>query len=100
VDGIQQKLGCCNLGYWVRTSRTGQGIASRAVRLMAKFAFQNLGLTRAEILIAAGNLGSQRAAQKAGAHFEGTLKKPLIVRAEVHDAVLYSFNPQDFTVEF
>src|SRR5512140_2785831 len=36
----------CNLGYWVRTSSHGQGIAGRAARLAARFAFENLGLIR------------------------------------------------------
>src|SRR4051812_32586926 len=32
IDGIDRKRGFCNLGYWVRTSHTRQGIASRAAR--------------------------------------------------------------------
>ena len=96
VDGINQKNGTCNLGYWVRTSRAGYGIASRAVRLAARFSFEHLGLLRAEIMIAASNLASQRAAQKAGAHFDQILKDHLVVRTEVHDAHLYSLTPADF----
>ena len=96
VDGINEKNRFCNLGYWVRTSRTRQGIASRATRLAAKFAFQTLGLIRAEVVIAAGNIASQRAAQKAGAHYEGILKNRMVVRTNVYDAVMYSFNPADF----
>jgi RimJ/RimL family protein N-acetyltransferase len=98
VDGINEKYRFCNLGYWVRTSRTGQGIASRAVRLVGKFAFENLGLIRAEIVIAADNLASQRAAQKAGAHYEGILKNRMVVRTDVFDAVMYSLSPDDFKV--
>ena len=96
VDGIDPKNGTCNLGYWVRTSHTGQGIASRAVRLVARFAFQHVGLLNAEIVIAADNQASQRVAQKAGAHFETILKNHLVVRTDVHDATLYSFTPADF----
>jgi ribosomal-protein-serine acetyltransferase len=96
VDGINPKYRFCNLGYWVRTSRTGQGIASRAVRLAARFAFETADLVRAEIVIATGNIASQRAAQKAGAHYEGILLNRMIVRAEVLDAVMYSLTPVDF----
>ena len=96
VDGIDPKYGTCNLGYWVRSSRTGHGIASRAVRLAAQFAFQQVGLLRAEIVIAARNLASQRAAQKAGAHFDGFRKNSLVVRTDVYDSVLYSLTPADF----
>src|SRR5213596_733263 len=36
----------CNLGYWVRTSHTGRGIASSAARLAARFALKELNLHR------------------------------------------------------
>jgi RimJ/RimL family protein N-acetyltransferase len=99
VDGINPKYRFCNLGYWVRTGRTGQGIASRATRLAAQFAFERAGLVRAEIVIAKENLASQRAAQKAGAHYEGILLNRMVVRTEVHDAVMYSLTPMDFGLE-
>ena len=56
-----------NLSYWVRASERGRGFAGRAVRLMARFAFEELGLQRLEILIAVDNAASQRVAEKAGA---------------------------------
>lgn len=96
VDGINPKYRFCNLGYWVRTSRTGQGIASRAARLAARFAFETAGLVRAEIVIATGNIASQRAAEKAGAHHEGILLNRMVVRTQVYDAVMYSLTPADF----
>lgn len=96
IDGINEKYHFCNLGYWVRTSRTRQGIASQAARLAARFAFETVGLVRAEIVIAAGNIASQRAAQKAGAHYEGILLNRMVVRTDVYDAAMYSFTPSDF----
>jgi ribosomal-protein-serine acetyltransferase len=44
-----------NLGYWVRTTAVGGGVATRAARLVAKFGFERLGLQRVEIVVAAGN---------------------------------------------
>src|SRR5687768_7131822 len=44
LDGLNRKYRFCNLGYWVRTSRTRQGIASRAAQLAARFAFESLAL--------------------------------------------------------
>jgi len=93
VDGINQKYRFCNLGYWVRTSRTRKGIASRAVRLAARFAFETVGLVRVEIVIAVGNIASQRAAQKAGARYEGLLLNRMVVRTNIYDAVMYSLTP-------
>src|SRR5262249_3546596 len=48
-----------NVGYWVRTSQTGQGIATAAVRLVARFGFEDLGLRRLELVIAVDNHASR-----------------------------------------
>jgi ribosomal-protein-serine acetyltransferase len=86
----------CNLGYWVRTSRRGLGIAGRAARLSARFALETLGLVRVEVVVALGNQASLRVAEKIGVHREGVLRNRIIVRESVHDAVMFSFVPQDF----
>jgi ribosomal-protein-serine acetyltransferase len=56
-----------NVGYWIRTSRTRQSIATAAVRLIARFAFEDLALQQLELDIAADNRASQRVAEKVGA---------------------------------
>jgi ribosomal-protein-serine acetyltransferase len=86
---------CANLGYWVRSSRTGHGVASRAARLAARFGLEQLGFQRIEILAAVGNHASQRAAEKAGARREAVLRKRLLVRGQPQDAILYSFVAED-----
>ena len=63
-----------NLGYWIRVSQQQRGIASRATRLLAKTAFEILPINRIEILTAAGNLPSQKTAERAGAGREGILR--------------------------
>jgi ribosomal-protein-serine acetyltransferase len=86
----------CNLGYWVRTSCHGQGIAGRAAQLVARFAFENLGMIRVEIVIAVGNQASIRVAEKIGAHNEGILLNRMIVGKSIYDAHMYSLLPSDF----
>ena len=86
----------CNLGYWVRSSRQGQGIAGRATKLAARYGFEKLGLIRVEIVIAHDNKASMRVAEKVGAHYEGILRNRMVVGREVHDAHMYSLVPQDF----
>jgi ribosomal-protein-serine acetyltransferase len=88
-----------NLGYWVRSSRRGQGIAPRAARLAARFGFERLGLLRAEIVVAVGNLASLRAAEKSGATREGVLRNRITVGEKIFDAVMFSLTPQDFGIE-
>lgn len=69
----------CNVGYWVRTSCHGQGIAGRAAKLAARFGFENVGLIRAEIVVAVGNQASMHVAEKIGAHYEGILLNRMVV---------------------
>ena len=84
-----------NLGYWIRTSRTRQGIATTATRLLARFGLEQLSLNRIEIIAATDNKASQRVAEKVGAVREGILRNRLVVHENVYDMVIYSFVPRD-----
>ena len=84
-----------NLGYWVRTSAAGRGVATTATRAVARFGFEQLGLQRIEIVAAVGNLSSQRVAEKVGAMREGVLRKRLLINGEPQDAVLFSLTAED-----
>jgi ribosomal-protein-serine acetyltransferase len=79
-----------NLGYWVRSSATGRGVATEAVRQVAEFAFRETDLLRLEIVCALGNARSQRVAVRAGARREGVLRNRLLVHGQPLDAVMYS----------
>jgi ribosomal-protein-serine acetyltransferase len=78
-----------NLGYWVRSSATGKGIAPAAVRRLAEWAFRETDLIRQEIVVAVGNERSRRVAEKAGGTFEGTLRSRLWIHGP-QDAHMYS----------
>ena len=84
-----------NLGYWIRTSRMGLGIAPAATILLARWGFTELNLRRIEILVATGNARSQRVAEKAGAYHEGVLRHRIKIRDRMHDAIMYSLVPGD-----
>ena len=84
-----------NLGYWVRTSAIGEGVASKATRLVARFGFAELGLQRIEIVAAVSNIASQRVAEKLGAVREGVLRKRLLIRGEPQDAIMFSLVRED-----
>lgn len=84
-----------SLGYWVRSSETGRGVAARAARLVAQFGLERLGFQRIEILAATGNAASQRVAEKAGAVKEAVLRKRLLLQGEPVDGVLYSLVAED-----
>lgn len=84
-----------NVGYWVRTSWTRQGIASAALRLVAQYAFGALGLTRLEIVCLPTNLPSRRVAEKGGARLEALSRNRIVMHGMPRDAVVYGLLPQD-----
>jgi RimJ/RimL family protein N-acetyltransferase len=84
-----------NLGYWVRTSATRQGVARAAVRQVAAWAYAHTDLMRLEIVAATANVASQRVAEHAGAQREGILRSRLLVRGQFQDAVVYSLLKPD-----
>lgn len=98
LNGLNRLHRMANLGYWVRSSRTGRGAASRAARLLARFGMEQLGFTRIEIVAALGNIPSQRAAEKAGAIREGILRNRLVVQGQPVDAVMFSLLPGDLGI--
>ncbi len=83
------------MGYWIRSDRTGQGAASTAIRLAAAYAFEYLELTRCQIIAAQGNTASQGAAQRAGARYEASLRNRLRLHNAPHDAISFSLIPSD-----
>lgn len=83
----------CNLGYWVRQSRQGQGIATGVVKALAAQAFGPLGLQRVEIVVAVGNLASERVAVKSGALREGVARNRLIIYDQSAPAHVFSLVP-------
>jgi RimJ/RimL family protein N-acetyltransferase len=62
------------IGYVVAPARRGRGIASRAVRLLTRWGFDDLHLERIELRIDPGNSGSNVVAERAGYTREGVLR--------------------------
>jgi len=83
------------LGYLVFAPARGRGVAARAVRLLARFGFEQLGLGRVEILAATGNRASQRVAERAGFTREGVLRSYTDKRGERLDMIAFSLLPGD-----
>ncbi len=79
-----------NLGYWVRTSATGAGVATEAVRQLARFAFAETLLVRLEIVVAVGNRASARVAEKVGALPEGIAHDRIYLQGADHDAWMFA----------
>ena len=76
---LMRELRVANLGYWVRSSVAGRGVATRAARLVATLGLEELGLVRIEVVCAVDNVPSQRVAEKLGARREAVLRNRCMV---------------------
>jgi ribosomal-protein-serine acetyltransferase len=84
------------IGYWVRSTTTGDGIATEAAARVMQVAFEELGLHRVTLRIATGNSASERVAEKLGFVHEGLLRKEVLVAGEWLDHSLWAILDSEF----
>lgn len=63
------------IGYWVRTSETGNGYATEATRLITNLLFEQFHAERVEIRCDSRNRGSASVARRAGYLLEACLRR-------------------------
>jgi RimJ/RimL family protein N-acetyltransferase len=79
------------VGYWCRTSRTGRGYISEAVRGICKMAFTSLSARRFEARMDDTNERSWRIAERLGFTLEGILRQDTRAPSgELRDTRVYS----------
>ncbi|MES1247987.1 MAG: GNAT family N-acetyltransferase, partial [Actinomycetota bacterium] len=82
------------VGYWIRADARGRGHMTRAVRLLAQYAFES-GAARVFLRADPQNAGSCRVAEKAGFTCEGVLRSahwnPRLARRQ--DWAIYALLP-------
>jgi RimJ/RimL family protein N-acetyltransferase len=74
VGGVNLRLGehqTAEVSYFLGASARGRGLATRAVRLVARWAFAELGVERIELRVHPQNMASRRVAERAGFTREG-----------------------------
>jgi RimJ/RimL family protein N-acetyltransferase len=95
INHIVKANALANVGYWVRSSRTRQGVASAAVQLVSQYAFGPLALTRLEIVCLPTNTASCRVAEKVGGKFEALSRNRIVMHGVARDANVYGLVPED-----
>lgn len=90
LNQINKQHAICNLGYWVRSSRQRQHVASRCVQALSRYAFDSLALHRLEIVVAVGNGPSEGVARKSGALLECVARNRLLIRGVSVPASVFS----------
>lgn len=98
VGGIGMKVNAHDqrgrIGYWVAASARGQGVCTRALRILSRWALEELELVRLELITDPDNRASQRCAEKAGFRREGVLRAHLRhPDGRIRDSVMFSLLP-------
>lgn len=83
------------IGYWLVPDARGRGVATRSVRLVSRWAFDELGLVRLELLAHPDNVRSQAVAERSGFAREGRVRSYRRSREGRSDMLLYSLLPED-----
>jgi [ribosomal protein S5]-alanine N-acetyltransferase len=64
---------CADIVYWLLPEARGRGLATRAARLLIRWAFDEAGVSKLALYTKVGNDRSDRVAERCGFHFEGTV---------------------------
>ena len=78
-----------HIGYWIDKAYANRGYTTRAIEILTRFGFDQLGLHRIEINIRPENAPSRRVAEKAGYLLEGTRARYLHIDGQWRDHVSY-----------
>jgi len=90
VDRISAEI-----GYWLGEEYWGRGIATAAVRILTRQAFQTFALNRIFAIPYADNAGSIRVLVKARYRHEGTLLASAIKDGRIRDQELFAITRQE-----
>jgi RimJ/RimL family protein N-acetyltransferase len=83
-----------HIGYWCAPRDRGRGVTAHALRLLCRYAFEDLKLERLELITDPENVASQRVAEGVGFQREGTLRSHLgHPDGRRRDSVMFSLLP-------
>jgi RimJ/RimL family protein N-acetyltransferase len=82
-------------GYWIREDARGRGLTPDALRLLCRWAVDELGLERLQLLTIPGNTSSERVAEKVGFRREGLLRRYFDQRGTRVDVWMWSLLPEE-----
>jgi ribosomal-protein-alanine N-acetyltransferase len=84
------------LGYWIDELHAGKEYVPEAVVLLARYAFEELGLHRLEAAIVPRNAASRRVAEKLGLRNEGIAVAFLQIQGVYEDHVRYAITAEEW----
>jgi RimJ/RimL family protein N-acetyltransferase len=84
-----------SVGYWLAAPARGRGVATRAVGLLTRWAFTELGVERLEITCGPDNLASQRVAERCGFAREALLRSHMPFKGGLRDTVVFGLTANE-----
>jgi RimJ/RimL family protein N-acetyltransferase len=93
-SGFHRRVGegAFEIGYWIRSSRAGQGLATELTAALTRVGFEVCGVDRIEIHCEPANERSMRIPVKLGYQEEARLRRRLYAapEGELRDAVIFT----------
>jgi [ribosomal protein S5]-alanine N-acetyltransferase len=90
LNNVDLEQGRAALGYWLGPRARGRGVATHAVRLICRWAFEDLHLARLELTCGPDNRASQAVAERCGFTREGVLRSHTPFKGTRRDTVVFS----------
>jgi ribosomal-protein-alanine N-acetyltransferase len=87
------------VGYWIDEAMAGNGYTPEAFVVVARFAFEDLGLHRLQVSIIPRNGPSLRVAEKLGLRNEGTALRYLEINGAWEDHVRFAVTSEDWAAK-
>jgi RimJ/RimL family protein N-acetyltransferase len=93
LNNVSLEQGRAAIGYWLARHARGRGVATHAVRLISRWAFEDLHLARLELTCSPDNRASQGVAERCGFTREGVLRSHVPFKGARRDTVMFSLLP-------
>jgi RimJ/RimL family protein N-acetyltransferase len=90
---VDREQGRAAVGYWLAPEARGRGVVTHAVRLVARWVFEELGAARLELTCGPDTHASQRVAERCGFVCEGVLRSHVPFKGGRRDTVVFSLLP-------
>jgi ribosomal-protein-alanine N-acetyltransferase len=87
---VDLSAGVAEVAYWVLPGARGRGVATAAVTTLSRWAFDEIGFQRLELLHSTENVPSCKVAAASGFSVEGTLRQSVLHTDGWHDMHLHA----------
>ena len=109
TNPVENKIigGCCleridikhkeaSIGYWIRTSETKKGIATKACHFLLNYGFESLHLNCIKIIPSVKNIASVKVAEKLPYQKIKKIEKGFQIRDDISDALIYTVTRKSY----